>query len=201
MAILEQVMQLKNQGMGDQDIMNSLQQQGVPPKEIMDAINQSQIKNAVTGEAAPMAAPEAGSEALYTPQTQEMGTPTSTPETAPEYYEEGASYAPSSIGMDSDTMIELSNQVFAEKIKKTEKNIDDLNEFKSIGEVKLENMEDRLKRIEKIIDTLQIKILEKVGSYSRDLEKTKKELEMVEESFGKLGGKIKTRKTNSKKKK
>ena len=47
MGTLEQVMQLKNQGMADAQIIGALQQQGISPKEINDAISQAQIKSAV----------------------------------------------------------------------------------------------------------------------------------------------------------
>jgi len=196
MAVLDQVMQLKGQGMGDDDIVNNLQQQGVSPKEITDAINQAQIKNAVTGgpgdaPAQAPAAPTAGGEEFYTPQTQEAPADYAAPQG--EYYEEGA-YAPAQGGLNSDTMIELANQVFAEKMKKPEKLLSELNEFKELSKVKLDHMEDRLKRIEKIIDTLQIKILEKVGSYGSDLRKTKKEVAMIEETIGKIAKKSKTSK-------
>ena len=55
-------------------------------------------------------------------------------------------------------------------------------------------------RIEKIIDTLQIKILEKVGSYGRDLASTKKEMSMMQSTFGKAAKKAPKKKTSSKKK-
>ena len=80
MGVLDQVMQLKNQGYGEQDIIDNLQQQGISPKEITDAISQSNIKSAVSSpggpeaEAPPTPQPAAGAEpGYYTPQTQEMG--------------------------------------------------------------------------------------------------------------------------------
>ena len=36
-----------------------------------------------------------------------------------------------------------------------------------------------------MIDTLQIQILEKIGSYGRELESTKKEVSMLENTLGK----------------
>jgi len=43
-----------------------------------------------------------------------------------------------------------------------------------------------LKRMEKTIDKLQMAILEKVGSYGRGLESIKKEMIMMQDSFGKM---------------
>ena len=193
MGVLDQVMQLKNQGYGEQDIIDNLQQQGISPKEITDAMNQAKIKSAVSapeesGETQAPPAPEpmaaAGAEqGYYTPQTQPMqaGYPT---QAAPEYYEEA--YAPAtSTGMDSDTIIEIANQVFAEKKKKTEKRLEELEELKTLVKVKVDNIDERLKRIEKMIDTLQVQILEKVGSYGKELQSTKKEVSMLEDTLRK----------------
>ena len=49
MGALDQVTQMKSQGMSDQQIIQTLQQQGIPPKDIQDALGQAQIKTAVAG--------------------------------------------------------------------------------------------------------------------------------------------------------
>jgi len=209
MGALEQVMQLRGQGMSDEDISGTLQQQGITPKEITDAINQANIKNAVTGEAgqdAPKTAPVATAAETgqytqpanaggYAPQTQDysqQGAPQ-------EYYEEAPYGTGAAAGTSPDTMIELATQVFSEKIRKTSKVVDELTEFKTLAQVKLDNMEERLKRMEKIIDTVQIKILEKVGSFASEMQKTQKELNMVESTVGKMN-KSKAKKIAPKKK-
>ena len=48
MGILEQITQMKNQGMPDEEIASKLQEQRISPKEITDAMNQSKIKSAVS---------------------------------------------------------------------------------------------------------------------------------------------------------
>ena len=96
--------------------------------------------------------------------------------------------------MDSDTIIEIANQVFAEKMKKTEKTIDELNELKTLAQVKIDSIDERLKRIEKIIDTIQIKILEKVGAYGEELRSTKKEMAMMQDTFKRAGKRVSTKK-------
>ncbi len=87
---------------------------------------------------------------------------------------------------DTDTLIEIAEQVFFEKIKPLQKQIESLNEFKVLAQTKIDNISDRLKRIELNIDKLQAEVLEKVGSYGRGLEGVKKEMSMVQESFGKI---------------
>lgn len=87
---------------------------------------------------------------------------------------------------DTDTVIEIAEQVFAEKMKDPLEDLEKIGEFKTLAQTKIDNISDRLKRIESQIDSLQSAILEKVGSYGRGLDGVKKELGMVEDSFGKV---------------
>lgn len=218
MAILEQIQQMKNQGMPDEEIVRNLQEQGVSPKQINDALNQSQIKKAVIDEkdmystGAP--SPNQQVQGNYVPQTQEFPeSPETRQETyaqqeyaQPQEYYQQDQYGYSPGGIDSDTIIEIAEQVFSEKMKKVQKQVDDLNEFKTLAQTKIENMTDRLKRIETIIDKLQISILEKIGSYGENIDNIKKEMSMMQDSFGKVvnqavrGQKSSSTKTLSRKK-
>jgi len=197
MGVLEQITQMKNQRIPDEEIVSKLQEQGVSPREINDALNQSQIKTAVSGEEVMPGQPPAPSQQSqggYIPQAQEMPElPRTEQETyAPqtqEYAPQQENYPqdtygyPAETGVDSNTMIEISEQVFSEKIKKQ---VDMLNEFKTLGMTKIDNTSDRLKRIETTMDKLQIAILEKIGSYGKNIENIKKEMSMIQDSFGKV---------------
>ncbi len=48
MATLDRVTQLQTSGMTDEQISSQLQQEGIGPQEVMDAISQAKIKSAVT---------------------------------------------------------------------------------------------------------------------------------------------------------
>lgn len=117
-----------------------------------------------------------------------------------EQYNTGYGYDYASM-TDTDTMIEIAEQVFTEKMKKTLKQVDELTEFKTLAESKIENISDRLKRIESQIDNLQITILEKIGSYGRGIDTVKKEMKMVEDSFEKVMSGLSAEKTHKKSKK
>ena len=208
MAVLEQVQQMKSQGIDEGQIIGKLQQQGISSGEIQNALNQYQVKEAVSGE--PMdniPAPE--NEGNYAPQQgyqdsygaqeipQEGYAPQQNYEQPMQQQENytNQEYAPQqgyqdSYGGGTDNTIEVAEQVFSEKIKKTSKKVNDLVEFKTLTETKINNFEDRLKRIESMIDQMQIKILEKIGNYGKDLSKAKKEISMVQDSFGKMVNKI-----------
>ena len=87
-------------------------------------------------------------------------------------------------------MIEVAEQVFSEKTKALQKKIDDLVEFKTMAQSKLDDLSDRMKKIESIIDKIQSSILEKIGGYGYGLESIRKEMGMMQDSFGKMVNKL-----------
>ena len=230
MGVLDQVNNLKKEGLRDEEISTKLREQGVSPSSIYDAFNQLKVKGAIESdnslkvptlnqnnyytdnmqEQPPspgqfytprtvdvensdvQSSDLSSQEDYYVPQeyesTQELYPPTPgqpAQEYYPQYGYDQGEYQPSS-GTDTDMMIEIAEQVFAEKTKKMQKQLDMLSEFASLAESKIESNNDRIKRIEKIMDNLQIKILEKVSSYGDNLEGVKKEMSMMQDSFSKV---------------
>jgi len=193
MGVLDTVVQMKRQGYPDDEIISQLRQQGLSPKEINDALNQSQIKSAVSR--MDEGVPTQGSD-VYQPQEetgQEMYPAYQQAQGGQqEYYPQEDFYSQGQQGtaVDTDTIVEISEQVFAEKTKKMQKSMDELNEFKTLTQSRVENALDRIKKIEAIIDKLQISILEKIGSYGSNIEGIRKEMSMMQDSFGKMVGKV-----------
>ncbi len=203
MGILEQVIEMKKLGAPDGEIMVNLREQGFSPREIDDALEQSKIKNAVYSEQGeeelPIPKAPRAVKSSYSPQSKEVGEeeyqyPQEEPpqENYPQqqqFYPQEASYAyPQQEGFSTDTIIEVAEQVFSEKTKKINKKLFELSSFKSISETKIENALERLKRIEDMMDKLQFSILEKVGSYGKTFDNVKKEMSMMQDSFGKMMG-------------
>lgn len=214
MTAIEQVNQLKSQGYQDAAIISYLQEQGVSPKEIQDAIDQSNIKDAVqqnqeaqTPNYQEQYQPPQPQQQIYEEdypgyypeQTQQPQTQ----ETYQNYYqnpqqgysqnynqsnyqdqyyqEQGYGY-----GNSTSSVAEIAEQVFSEKIKEIEKQLNELNEFKTLMQTKVEHNSQRLKKIESTIDKLQLAILEKIGSYGQNLNSIKKEMSMMQDSFRKM---------------
>lgn len=222
MGTLDEVTSLRGQGISDNEIIASLRGRGVSPKEISDALAQAQIKNAVgsaepgmegsimdAGEPGVTQAPSAGGE--YAGETVEQtgydnagGVEQADYDTvgaeAPQmgavdnYGVGDAGYADDygGYGGDTDTIIEVAEQVFIEKSKKMKKQLSENSEFKILAESKIEDISNRLRRIENSMDKLQSAILEKVGEYGSGLQSIKKEMDMMQDSFKKVvGGKKK----------
>ena len=202
MSVLEQITEMKGQGISDDEIIRQLQEQGTSPKAINDALNQSQIKKAVSNENAKegeqnfeglQAPPQQTSQGTYIPKTQEISEQeTYYPQQQTQQEESYQGYPPeegyeySQTGVDTNTIIEISEQVFFEKIQEIQKKLEGISEFKTLGESKIENISERMKKIETIIDKIQLAILEKVGNYGSNLEGIKKEMSMMQDSFGKI---------------
>jgi hypothetical protein len=229
MGILEDINNMKNQGMQEKDISKKLLEKGASPRAIEDAFNQMRIKKAVSAEATGEDGMEpsimkAGAPSLYIPKTQEIEHDSESfysPQPAPPLpqfndetqtqaygdYTQQEEYVPQEGyvepgmggGSDTDTIIEIAEQVFSEKIKKEQKQIEILNEFATLAEAKISNDHERIKRIEEIIDKLQIAILEKIGSYGRNLDTIKNEMGMMQESFEKMIPEVHERNSNNNK--
>ena len=207
MGALDQIIQMKQMGLSEQEISDRLFEQGITPKAITDAFSQAKIKEAVEGEnerqeddfletPSPFSPPETYAPAIqempqppfsqYSPQQENSYSPSPAypPQETEAYYpQEG--YENSQAGFGTDTMIEIAEQVFEEKIKKLSQQLSAFKEFSAISETKFSNYENRLKRIESVMENLQIKILEKVGSYGEGLNSIKKEMSMMQDSFSK----------------
>lgn len=65
----------------------------------------------------------------------------------------------------------------------------EIQSFKAAAKAQLESLDERLSRIEKIIDRLQLSVLQKVGDYVNDVQNLKKELVETQKSFTSISNK------------
>lgn len=205
MGVLEQVTQMRRENRSDEEIISALKNQGVSPRDINDALNHAQIKSAVSdimgedmqapsprgyteqdnNEYAQESQQEYAQEQVYTPQPQSYSQQDS----------QGYGQDYSSQQTNTDTIVDIASQVFEEKISDISGKVDSSEEFKTLTNAKLEHLNERLKRIEMIIDKLQSAILEKIGNYGSNIESIKKEMSMMQDSFSKVVGQKMERKS------
>lgn len=216
MTALEQITNLKQQGKSDQEIISTLQTQGISPREITEGLSQAQVKNAVAGQDIPSPQgmqssimqnpPKPGEsqtpmkEQPYIPQQesnmpfqQTQGFQTQAPQDF--YQPESGGYE--SEGYETDTMIDIAEQVFAEKMSEISKQLSGLKELKTLTGSRIQHIEERLLKIESMMDKLQIEILKKVGSYGDNLQSIKNEMSMMQNSFGKVINPLVDKNSNS----
>ncbi len=207
MGILEDIRQMKSQGMDDSMIINAMQERGISYRDILDALSQNKIKAAVEGQ---YSSPEMSNSELstssQTPETMQASMMQTTQnsegtESFPDYdsnapvqqpsydypaQQQVRDYIPASLS--SDTITEISEQIVSEKLSEIRKKMEKIISSKSELDVRTDSIEERLKRIEKIIDTLQASVLRKVGDYVTNVDDIKKELFETQKTLGKILG-------------
>lgn len=118
---------------------------------------------------------------VYTPQPQEYYPQ--------QGYQQGYAQQPQGYGdyysqqTNTDTIVDIAEQVFDEKSSELSKRVDSIEEFKTLAQSRIDQLNERLKRIEMVIDRLQAAILEKIGSYGTSLDSIKKEMSMMQDTF------------------
>lgn len=201
MALLDEIRGMQQQGLSEDQIIQTLRQRGLKYKEIADALAQTKIKSAVEGP--PLDAPTPGQNTQgmeMSIMNQQSPAPTPGQNYQQQYYEPQQQYAPqqeqyypqyeqqaTAPAQSSAEMItEVAEQVAAEKIGELRKHLDKIIDLKSTLESRMQYLDERLKRIEKIIDTLQSSVLRKVGDYVNDIQDIKKELGATQKTFSQL---------------
>ena len=220
---IEQVTSLKSQGKTEQEIAKILRQQGVSPKQITDALAQSQVKknipniqNQQTMQPSIMQKYPQPPRPENFPDEEETYMPEPYPlqqmqDFQPQNYQsfqqdfpqpeqdyDAGSYETGNY--DSDTMIDIAEQVLAEKMASISKQLDNISQSKILSQEKIKHVEERLAKIESTIDKLQLEILKKVSSYGDNLQSIKNEMSMMQDSFGKIVNSAVNKASNSKKK-
>ncbi|MEK6910887.1 MAG: hypothetical protein AABW82_03870 [Nanoarchaeota archaeon] len=204
MGLIEEVQELKQSGAQEDKIIAILQERGYPKREIADAISQSQIRDAVSSDS------QYSQEANYSDSQQDMRPSLLSNKSAPavqEYaqqdiapsypqdsqnqgyqqYDQNSYTPPAS----SDTISEISEQIVSEKLSPIRDQLEKIIDMRNSFETKAEYLDERLKRIEHIIDKLQLSILEKVGDQVSNIQSIKDELIETQKSFKSLLNKSK----------
>ncbi|MBS3092249.1 hypothetical protein J4466_02410 [Candidatus Pacearchaeota archaeon] len=230
MPLLERVRQMKQSGMNENEIVKGLQEQGISPREINDAVAQSRIKDVISNqpisgipsqntmqessypgtEEADGYSIEGMQPSLINQQEQAPNIPIYAEELGqypqpqqypgyeeysqeqtsyPQQTQEGQdyqSYYGAGYGSSTETISEIASQMIDEKLSKTNKILSNLTEFKIILDAKVDKIDQRLQRIELIIDQLQTNLIRKSSSQIQDIEDIKNEMRGMQEGFSKV---------------
>jgi len=210
MGITDDVKRMRDEGLSDNEILNNLINRGFSQKQISDALSQAKIKEAVNAppalgprETRPVDAeelvpsmmmqeseapmPGSAQEAYAYPEYGTAAPPVYQAETdatqAQVVYPAYTAYQPQQQALSTDTITEISEQVVLEKLSPLRVQIEKVLDLKTTLDSRIEFLDERLKRIETIIDRLQLSILQKVGEYATGMEDVKKELIETQKSF------------------
>jgi len=193
MAVLDRVAQMQSQGIVDDEIIRNLRNEGYSPQQINDALNQSQVKTAVsqypeTQDASSMQNMQQSimpqyQEAPQYPLQANAQQEYYYPET-PQAYPQEAYYPPESL--DTETITEIAEQVVIEKIQELNKKFGNIPAFKTETKEKIQNLDERLKKIENSIHELQQAVIGKIGEFGESSSSIHKDLENLHNTVSKL---------------
>jgi DNA-binding transcriptional MerR regulator len=201
MAILDQVIQMQKEGMQNPEILRALQEQGISPSEINEAINQAQIKGAVNSnpmeqqeQTSVMSQPMAPEVLPSSPVPMDTQAQQAQPVPQDNYYAQAPQgYDPNydtggyTAGtVDPDSVTEIAQQVVEEEFKNYKKKTGDMGAFKTETESKLTELSERIKRIESTIDKLQHSVIQKIGEFGENTAYIRRDLENLHDTTSKL---------------
>ncbi|MEK6856182.1 MAG: hypothetical protein AABX66_03435 [Nanoarchaeota archaeon] len=200
MATIDDIKQMKDSGASDQDILRALESKGISPQQAYESLSQATIKEAVNSDNSQQSAyssQELQPSLMTTPSQETVEQPINPQEDysqyAPDqYYSNAPAY---SSGLSTDTISEIADQLITEKMSIMKDNLEKVSDFKNYSEAKLASLDERLQRIEKVIDRLQLSILQKVGESITNIEDIKKELLETQKSFKSLSSQQTSKKT------
>jgi hypothetical protein len=210
MGAYEEVKRMQQIGQSQQDIIASLQQRGYSSAQIENALSQAQIKMAVNSPPvepmqipqqeqyredipSPMSPPMSMQQSMDPRENEQEIIPQSYPpqEALQPYPQE--SYPPQDFNQypysqqepqqSTDIIAEIADQIISEKLASIKTQLEKTLDLKTITETKISHLDERMQRIEKIIDRLQLSILQKVGEYTTNVSDIKKELLETQKSF------------------
>jgi len=99
-----------------------------------------------------------------------------------EYYQE---YQQSNV----ETMNEISEQIFEEKIYDIREKISSFSKFQEGAKTEIDLLTKKINKIEKDLNEMQMAIIRRVGEYGEDIKNISKELKVTQDSFSKVIGK------------
>jgi DNA-binding transcriptional MerR regulator len=177
MDVLDKVTELQSQGLQDEDINKQLRDEGFSPQEINDALSQARVKEAVS-------APQGMEQSISEQEMQEYS-----PQAGQEYAQGDQQYGQDQYQpqqLDTDTISEIAEQVVQEKFSEFNKKTGDIVNFKNEVRAQLQDIDERIKRIESALDNIQKAIIGKIGEYGENIAYVHKDLENIHETVSKL---------------
>ena len=206
MGTLEKVMQMRQQGQTDSQIIQNLQREGISPREINESISQSQIKSELInpqdynqsdnqsqyGEEqmqqslSQMNTPQAGFGQYQGFAQQEGQEPMQGSQMMPDQGYQTNQYQDYAQAVDMATINEIADQIVEEKTNQLKKQIATLIKFKEEKTSEIDMLNQRLSKIENSFNDLQMAIIGRIGEYGQDIKNIAKEMHMTQDSFSKI---------------
>jgi hypothetical protein len=187
---VNEVLNLLKQGKSNEEITNSLEQQGFNLQQISDAINQANMKMGVEGNMPPSGMKESSmGEEIPMPEPQAQPQPAQQqasmyPESNPQAQGYALPQQQQQVGVqDIHALVE---EVVEEKWRDFVKSVGNVAVWKARMSDDLEATKQELLRTQKRIEELQTAVLGKVKDYSQNVVDINREMKALEQVFGKI---------------
>jgi DNA-binding transcriptional MerR regulator len=192
------IAEMRRYGYSDDQIIAYLQQQGISPKDIFDAINKLKVPAEKEKEEMPsiMEAPAPTPTPTPTPTPMPMPTappaptapaPTATPAIIPTVpFSQEAPSVQVPTGYDVEALEAMIEGIIGEKWEILKRRIADIEELRKQIEAKILSIEERLKRVELNLDKIYLAILKRQDEQVKEIKAVGKEIDMLEEAFSKI---------------
>lgn len=188
MAVLEQVMQMKQQGIPDDYIIQSLKDQGIEPKEINEALSQSTVKSAIGEQQGTTIETEFQKRPIQTQQPTELPR-----ETMPvtEQTQTPENMQPSMMPSESQQAPEIQPREYPQEQfaypqysqpQQYQEEYYQPSDIETINEIAEQIMEEKIQELKKQISSLT-KLKQEI---SPEIQNLKKRLEKVENTINEL---------------
>jgi hypothetical protein len=190
MGTIEEIQRMQEQGISEQEIQKSLVSQGISESEAREALAQSKIKEAVINPAMDVSSDSGQTQMQPSMITKENTNPSQAAVSQSAYSNQQEqqeyqypAYEPYTGNISSDVVNEIAEQIIVEKLTPLKDKIERALDFKNIIDTKVDYIDERLKKIERTIDRLQLSVLQKVGEYMTNVEDIKQEIVETQKSF------------------
>lgn len=189
---VDEVADLMKQGYTDADIIKYLEESGYSPKDINDAVNQARIKIELAETAGEEYQPEYSEEQVPeapAPAPKSRAVPVPAP--APGYGQGQGGYYPQQYQYQQETpsveaIEEIAEGIISEKWDEFRAKFGDIAEMKANFEARLNELADRVKRIESAMDRLHVATLSRVDEQGRSVKALSSEVEALEGTLSKV---------------
>ena len=187
----DQVNNMKQQGMTENQIIQTLQRDGYQSYQIFDAMNQAGLKSASSQPSDQIEPyPQASPEPQLQPQ-QDFQPQTSPPpqQEYPNFQSQQMSMQNSQPGINEgelDRMEEIAEAIIDEKWAELMKNIKKIIDWKERVETRLEGIEKQIDSLKESMDGINNSLLQRMGEYDRNMTSVGTDVKAMEKVFQKM---------------
>jgi hypothetical protein len=175
----EAVLSMRQQGLSNNQIVTALQREGYTSPQILNAMNQADLRQQTTR---PF---DAGGGNMADPNAPQPAAGMPPPGAGPAYPAPGEELPPIEEG-GTERIEELAEAIIDEKWNDLMENINRIVEWKEKTEARITQIETAMKAVKDDFDKIHTSILERVGDYDKHISDVGTEVKALEKVFQKV---------------